>query len=219
MLHRREQLIDLAVQAAGLLASVVGVAALITRTISLADGIAIAAALTYGLTLVAMFACSILNTTVQHPSWGPLCRLLDHAFIYFLIAGTYTPFCLLAIGGPRGIDLLIGVWLAAIIGVAIRILYHHRFQGAVITLYLLVGWSGLIHLDVILHRVASTALALLALGGVLYSAGAPIHRWARLPYHSAIWHGCVVLAAACHYGAILLIVMALHGPAAMWDIG
>ena len=211
MAARQEEIADIAIQALGLTASIIGVGALIYLTVTWTDSMATAAALTYGATLIAMFACSILNATVRHPVRRSMVRLLDHSVIYFLIAGTYTPFCLLAIGGPRGADLLLGVWVAACLGVLIRILSHRRLKSAVITLYVLLGWSGLIHLDLILQRVTGTALMLLALGGVLYTIGAPIHRWSGLRYHSAIWHTCVLAAAACHYGAILLILTTFHG--------
>ncbi len=211
MAAREEELADIVIQGVGLTASVIGVGALIYLTVAWADNMAAAAASTYGATLIAMFACSILNATVRHPGRRSLVRVLDHSVIYFLIAGTYTPFCLLAIGGPRGLSLLLGVWFAACLGVAIRILFHRRLKSAVITLYVLLGWSGLIHLDLILQRVTGTALMLLGLGGVLYTIGAPIHRWSSLRYHSAIWHSFVVLAAGCHYGAILLILTAFHG--------
>lgn len=208
---RREMLVDVAIQGGGLAASLIGIGALVTLTVLWADGTAMAAVLTYGIALIAMFVSSILNATVRHPGRQSLVRLLDHAVIYLLIAGTYTPFCLLAIGGSRGVHLLIGIWLAAALGVLVRVLLHRRLKGAIITLYILVGWSGLIHIDVILHRLTATALTLLALGGLLYTAGAPIHRWSRLRYHSAIWHTCVLAAAACHYSAVLLILQSVHG--------
>jgi hemolysin III len=207
MSGRREQIADVAIQGAGLAASIIGVGVLAYLSVIWADGIATAAALTYGVTLVAMFLCSLLNATVEHP----IVRLVDHSVIYLLIAGTYTPFCLLVIGGERGVTLLIGVWLAAILGVIVRVVSHRRLKSAVITLYVLMGWCGLIHIDVILQRLHIGALILLAVGGILYTLGAPLHRWTGLRYHSAIWHGCVLAAAACHYSAILLILSTFHG--------
>lgn len=215
MAERQEHLADIVIQGAGLGASIIGVGVLLYLTLTWADGVTTAACLTYGATLIAMFVCSILNATVRHPEREALVRLLDHSVIYFLIAGTYTPFCLLAIGGARGISLLLGVWLAAFLGVFIRVLFHRRLKSAIVTLYVLLGWSGMIHLDLIVHRLGATALTMLALGGVLYTAGAPVHRWSRLRYHSAIWHGCVVAAAGCHYYAILLIATAFHGQPAV----
>jgi len=136
-------------------------------------------------------------------------RLLDHAFIYCLIAGTYTPFCLLVIGGVQGLRLLLIMWLAAALGVVLRVALHRRFQHALITLYVLMGWSGMIHADLIATRMTTAGLCLLLAGGVLFTLGAPLHRWSGLRYHSAIWHGCVVAASACHYAMMLLI---LNGP-------
>jgi hemolysin III len=204
---RYEHWADVGVQGAGLLASIIGVVILAHLSVGNAGGIALAAVLTYGSTLVAMFLASLLNATLRHP----VIRLVDHSVIYLLIAGTYTPFCLMVIGGERGAVLLVGVWLAAALGVGLRVLFHRRLKGAVITLYVAMGWCGLIHADVIFARLHTGALALLAIGGVLYTVGAPLHRLSRLKFHSAIWHSFVFAAAACHYVAIVLILSAFQG--------
>jgi hemolysin III len=171
-------------------------------------GAAIGASLVYGLTLIAMFAFSLLNTVVKDPRRLAVIKLLDHSFIYCLIAGTYTPVCLMVIGGNRGLWVLLVMWLAALLGVVLRIALRKRFQKALITLYLLMGWSGLIHADLIASRLTTASLILLLAGGLIYSAAAPLHRFSRLRYHSAIWHGCVVAASGCHYAMMLLILNA-----------
>jgi hemolysin III len=209
---RHEFLADLLVQAVGLVASLAGIVAMLSVTAPWADGAVLAAGLIYGATLVAMFVCSILNTTVSHPKRRIIVRLLDHSMIYLLIAGTYTPFCLLAMGGRQGALLLVGVWAGAAIGVIARTLLHRRVERAMITFYLVLGWSGLISLAGLIHRLTAPVVVLLVVGGLLYTIGAPIHRWSHLRYHSAIWHGCVVAAAGCHYSAILLVMSAFHRP-------
>jgi hemolysin III len=209
MTIKRDEAIDRAVQAAGLLASLVGVVALLLKASQSGSSAAVAASLIYGLTLVTMFTFSLLNTVIRDPRRQSVIRLLDHAFIYCLIAGTYTPFCLLVIGGVQGLRLLLIMWLAAALGVVLRVALHRRFQHALITLYVLMGWSGMIHADLIATRMTTAGLCLLLAGGVLFTLGAPLHRWSGLRYHSAIWHGCVVAASACHYAMMLLI---LNGP-------
>jgi len=201
MTIKRDEAIDRAVQAAGLLASLVGVVALLLKASQSGSSAAVAASLIYGLTLVTMFTFSLLNTVIRDPRRQSVIRLLDHAFIYCLIAGTYTPFCLLVIGGVQGLRLLLIMWLAAALGVVLRVALHRRFQHALITLYVLMGWSGMIHADLIATRMTTAGLCLLLAGGVLFTLG--------LRYHSAIWHGCVVAASACHYAMMLLI---LNGP-------
>lgn len=197
---------DVAVQAIGLAASLVGVAALVRYADARPGVTATIAAVTYGVTLIAMFSFSLLNALLQNHPRRSLVQMLDHAAIYLLIAGTYTPFCLLGLGGRDGWLLLGLVWLGALLGVAIRVLLRRWVKTAVITLYLLLGWSGLTQLDAIIDRLPLLGCLLLGLGGILYSVGAPFHRLARLRYHSAIWHGFVLGGAGCHYAAILVIL-------------
>jgi hemolysin III len=200
----RDELIDVAVQGLGLAASLVGVGAMLDRASQSGRPEAVGASLIYGLTLVAMFTFSLLNTLVRDPKRQAVIRLLDHAFIYCLIAGTYTPFCLLVLGGETGLRLLYIMWLAAALGVVLRVALHKRFQSALITLYVLMGWSGIIHADIIATRLTTAGLVLLVAGALLYTLPAPLHRFTRLKYHSAIWHGCVLAGAACHYAMVLL---------------
>lgn len=200
----RDETIDIAIQGAGLAASLIGVGAMLDRAAALGRPAALGASLIYGLTLVAMFTFSLLNTVIRDPRRQAVIRLLDHSFIYCLIAGTYTPFCLLVLGGTTGLRLLVIMWLAAVLGVVLRIVLHKRFQHALITLYVAMGWSGAVHADLITTRMTTAGLVLLMTGAVLYTLPAPLHRFTRLKYHSAIWHGCVLAAAACHYAMVLL---------------
>jgi hemolysin III len=200
----RDEALDIGVQGAGLAASLVGVGAMLDRAAQTGRSAALGASLIYGLTLVAMFTFSLLNTVIRDPRRQRVIRLLDHAFIYCLIAGTYTPFCLLVLGGEIGWRLLIIMWLAAGLGVVLRIALHKRFQHALITLYVAMGWAGVVHADLIATRLSTGGLILLVAGALLYTLPAPLHRFTRLKYHSAIWHGCVLAAAACHYAMVLL---------------
>jgi len=200
----RDELIDIAIQGAGLAASLVGVGAMLDRAVASGRQEELGASLIYGLTLVAMFTFSLLNTVTRDPKRQAMIRLLDHSFIYCLIAGTYTPFCLLVLGGPTGLHLLVIMWLAAALGVVLRIALHNRFQHGLITLYVAMGWSGAVHADIVASRMTTAGLVLLIAGGLLYTLPAPLHRFTRLKYHSAIWHGCVLAAAACHYAMVLL---------------
>lgn len=200
----RDEAIDIGIQGAGLAASLVGVGAMLDRAVGTGRPEALGASLIYGLTLVAMFTFSLLNTVIRDPRRQAMIRLLDHSFIYCLIAGTYTPFCLLVLGGETGTRLLVIMWLAAALGVVLRIVLHKRFQHALITLYVAMGWAGVVHADLITTRLSSAGMVLLIVGGLLYTVPAPLHRFTRLKYHSAIWHGCVLAAAACHYAMVLL---------------
>src|SRR5437870_2730096 len=102
-----------------------------------------------------------------------------------------------------GVVHAIGVWLGAVIGMALKLALPGRFDRLAIVLCLLLGWSGVIAYDSLASAVPSLSLWLLAIGGILYSLGTLFHVWQRLRFHNAIWHSFVLLAASCHYSAVL----------------
>ena len=197
---RREWLADGLIQLTGLAASLLGLAAL---AVLARDGTALAAVAVYGASLVAMFAFSLLNAAAR--GGRRTIRALDHAAIYLLIAGTYTPFCLLVLGGAAGRRLLAAVWGLAAIGMVVGTLFPHRLERLKVALYVLLGWCCLIEVDRFGPRLSAAAVLWLA-GGLIYTLGAPVHRWRALRYHDAIWHGCVLVAAGCHFAAVALAV-------------
>jgi hemolysin III len=132
-----------------------------------------------------------------------LLRRFDHSAIYVLIAGTYTPFLAQIKAGLTSSGLNIGIWSAAAIGVVLKLLLPGRFERVSIILYLLLGWSGIISYDAAASALPSSTLWLIAAGGALYSTGLIFHLWQRLRFQNAIWHAFVVLAAVCHYLAVV----------------
>lgn len=129
-------------------------------------------------------------------------RRLDHSAIYLLIAATYTAFVLPLDGTAPGI-LLAVIWVAALAGMAIKLVWPGRFDRTSIVLYLVMGWSGVFAFGPIAAALAPVTLVLIAVGGVLYSAGVVFHVWRALRFQNAIWHGFVLSAALCHYVAVL----------------
>ncbi|MBQ0822688.1 hemolysin III family protein [Microvirga sp. HBU67558] len=128
-------------------------------------------------------------------------RRFDHAAIYVLIAGTYTPFLIRMSSTLMPQILMIVVWAASLAGIVLKIALPGRFDRLSIGLYLLIGWSGVILWDHIL-AFPSMTLWLLGAGAILYTAGVIFHVWDSLRFQNAIWHGFVLLATACHYGAV-----------------
>ena len=159
----------------------------------------------YAAGLLAMLGCSALYNLV--PEGSPrkaLLRRCDRAAIFAMIAGTYTPVAGVALGGATGGWLLAFVWAAAAAGAAHALLGRPgRRKGVAVLLYLLLGWCGVALIVPLAAALSTEALALLAAGGVLYSVGTAFHLAARLPYHNAAWHACVLAAAACHFVAVL----------------
>jgi hemolysin III len=192
------------------LSVVVGLAACITlarEAGAIADASDWIALSLYAAGLMSMTGCSALyNLTSSTASWKSAFRRLDHAAIFVMIAGTYTPFALIALRGDLGTALLAFVWAVALTGVALKLLCPWRFEQSSIAVYLLLGWTILAVLPSLAAAVPVICLLLLGAGGVLYSLGVVFHLWARLPYHNAVWHGFVLGAAACHYVAVLSLV-------------
>jgi hemolysin III len=160
----------------------------------------------YGAGLLAMLGCSALYNIGGDGPRKAFWRRLDHAAIFVMIAGTYTPFLAIAIGGAWGTGLLVFVWTVAAVGVVLKLLHPGWPEALSSAAYLLLGWTILVAIDRLLAAVSLPALILLAAGGILYSVGILFCQWERLPYQKPIWHGFVLTAAACHYFAILDVV-------------
>jgi hemolysin III len=207
---RAEIIADGVVHAVGVLFGLAGAIALIILSFEASRGVQIAATLVYiAALLAALWLSAAYNMWPVSPvKW--LLRRFDHAAIYLLIAGTYTPF-LLHMKGTTSLGLLIGVWTIAIVGIAAKLFLPGRFDRLSVGLYLLLGWSGVIAYDTIFAALSGTTLALLAAGGALYTVGVIFHAWHSLRFQNAIWHAFVLAAALCHYFAVLD-TMALAAP-------
>jgi hemolysin III len=160
----------------------------------------------YGIGLLGMLGCSALYNIAGDGPRRARWRRLDHAAIFVMIAGTYTPFLAIAIGGGWGTGLLIFVWTSAAAGVMLKVLRPGWLEALSIAAYLLLGWTILVATDRLIAVISLRAFVLLAAGGILYTIGVLFYQWDRLPYQKAIWHGFVLAAATCHYFAVLDVV-------------
>jgi hemolysin III len=120
-----------------------------------------------------------------------------------LIAGTYTPFVAQLKNSFASGGLLTGVWLTAGIGVVLKLMLPGHFDRVAVALYLLLGWSGVMAYESMIATLPTFTFCLLTTGGVLYSMGVVFHVWWSLRFQNAIWHAFVLLAAVCHYTAVL----------------
>jgi hemolysin III len=142
---------------------------------------------------------------VSRAKW--VLRRFDHSAIYLLIAATYTPFIMEVKDSIFAMALLAGVWCVAIAGIVLKLVLPGRFDRISVGLYLAMGWSGLMLYDRVVAALPALALWLVVAGGVLYSFGVIFHAWRSLRFQNAIWHCFVLLGAACHYTAVLSLVM------------
>jgi hemolysin III len=203
---RTETSVDGIVHLAGTVLATAG-AILITAAASAAGDVTKTLAVAvYALSLVASLVISAAYSMwpVGPRKWR--LRTYDHAAIYLLIAGTYTPFAV-SMGGS-GSWLLAGIWMGASAGALIKLRFPGRYSGVSVALYLGLAWSGVLISDALLESFPAHIFGLLLAGGLIYSAGVPFHLWQKLRFHKAIWHAFVLAAATVHYVAVLLLVLA-----------
>ncbi|MCG5243022.1 hemolysin III family protein [Azospirillum doebereinerae] len=196
-----EQRADALVHALGVAAGFAGFAwmlgtALLSDAVPARTAWALAA---YGLGLVGMLTASAAYNLVRPGPRKALLRRLDHAMIFVMIAGTYTPFTL---AGGQGVALGSAVWGGAVFGAALKLRWPGRFERLGLALYLGLGWAIVTAAEPLRATLPTPSLWLLVTGGVLYTVGVVFHLMERLPYHNALWHLLVLAAAGCHFAAI-----------------
>jgi hemolysin III len=208
---RAEYAADAAVHVFGLVAAAVGCLALgLAAPQPVGPRLVVALGL-YAAGLVAMLGCSALYNMAGAGRWKPVLQRLDHAAIFVMIAGTYSPVTLLAIGGGWGWGLFATVWTGALGGVVLKLLAPARIERIAILFYLALGWAGVVAVEPLLKALGWPDLLLLLAGGLLYSLGVPVHLATRLRFHDALWHVCVLAGAACHYALVFRIAVAFGG--------
>jgi len=183
----------------------------IILTLVTPSGLPRVAVFVYVASLLALFSTSAsyhLFTRTQRSQ--RTMRQLDHAMVYVLIAGTYTPVCLLALPRNVGVAFLIGIWCAAFLGIALKITWRaHKVSGA---MYLIIGWAALIILPWAYHRAGFTSLLLFALGGIVFTVGAILFYLQRpqlrplvFGYHE-VWHVFTVVAVALQFAGVGVLI-------------
>jgi hemolysin III len=163
-----------------------------------------ASLLVYSFGLIGMLAASAAYNLSRPGRTKELLRRADHAMIFVMIAGSYTPFALNVLPRNSGRLLCASVWLLAAIGIGMKLAFPRRFERLSLVLYLGIGWSVLSVLGTLIALLPRDVLVLLLLGGVAYSLGALVHSLRRLPFHNAVWHALVLVGAGLHLAALSL---------------
>jgi hemolysin III len=158
----------------------------------------------YGATLIILYLASTLYHAFQNPGVKRVFKIIDHASIYLLIAGTYTPFLLVGLKGAWGWTLMIIIWGLAILGISFKVLFIHRYQKLSVLAYVLMGWLSVVMLKELLVNIPLGGLIWLAAGGVVYTVGVIFYALQKIPYMHVVWHVFVLGGSICHYFAVLL---------------
>jgi hemolysin III len=199
---RAELWMDGIIHVLGVLLALTGAVLLLVFAIDLSPGEYVSVSVYLAGLVTVLGVSAIYNMWPVSPvKW--LLRRFDHSAIYLLIAGTYTPFMTQMKTGTASTGLLIGVWTTSAIGIVLKLLFPGRFDRLSILFYLGISWSGIIFYEAIFAQLPASTLVWLGAGGLLYTIGVIFHVWEKLRFHNAIWHAFVLLAASCHYGAVL----------------
>lgn len=157
----------------------------------------------YAVCVMTMIGCSMAYNLAENHKRKALLRRFDHAAIFLMIAGTYTPFTTIRFDGAWAVSMTTIVWVLALIGAAGKLFLPGLSKKIWIAFYVALGWLVIAALGPMLEGVPLAGLILLAAGGMLYTVGVLFYVWEKLPFRRAIWHGFVITAAGVHYAAVL----------------
>jgi hemolysin III len=191
----------------GIVLAIAGLTALVTLASLHGDRWHVASSAIYGTTLILLYTASTLYHSIPAPRAKRVLRVLDHAAIYLLIAGTYTPFTLTSLRGPWGWGLLALVWSGAVAGIVFKSLALGRARILSVLFYLVLGWAVVVAAEPLAQAVPAGGIALLLAGGACYTLGLVFFAWQSLRFHHFVWHLFVLAGSICHYFAILLYVI------------
>lgn len=206
-----EEMANGIVQGFGILLSIIGLTTLVAFAAVQGQALDVTACAVFGAALIVMYTVStIYHALPVHIAPRALARL-DHISIHLLIAGTYTPFALIALGGARGWWLFGAIWTLALLGGVLQFTRLREQHALKIGLYLATGWLGLLTFGPLSATLGFGGTTLLLAGGAAYTLGVPFHLWKKLPYHNVLWHAFVLTGSVLHFFAVLLYVLPSAG--------
>ncbi|CAB0151412.1 hypothetical protein PSI9734_01800 [Pseudidiomarina piscicola] len=194
----------------GAIASIIGLIAMLLWSFANGDTWHVVSVSVYGASLIMLYTASTLYHAFPWPRVKAFFQHIDHAAIYFLIAGTYTPFALINLRGPWGWSILGVAWGIAVFGVIMELASRERKKWLSLSLYLGLGWMAIIAIKPMLEHVEIGGLLLLLAGGLAYSLGVIFYVWKSLKYHHAIWHVFVLAGSVLHFFSIFYYVLPHH---------
>lgn len=200
----REEWLNCAVHVAGLVASGIAIPILALAGWRSGDPWLLAGGLVFGVSALLMFTSSALYHAARDQQVRLRLRRVDHAAIYLLIAGTYTPFTLGVLRGTWGWSLAAVIWTLAFAGIAFKTTaLGFRFHRTSVALYVVMGWLAVVAIRPLMQALSPHELAWLLAGGLCYTVGVAFYVWKSRPYTHAIWHVFVLAGVACHFVTVL----------------
>jgi hemolysin III len=202
-----EETLHSIIHATGFVAGLLAIPWLLSEAAAGADPWRVLGAVVFSVSAMLVFATSTLYHRAVNPASRLRWRRLDHAAIYVLIAGTYTPFTIGVMRGSWGWSLFGVVWGVAALGIYAKATpIGFRFPRLSTALYLVMGWAGIVAIKPMMQALSSATLAWIAAGGLLYTLGVPFYVWKSRRYTHAIWHLMVLGGVICHFMAVRSVV-------------
>jgi hemolysin III len=202
-----DELASCVIHGIGILLSIAGLAILVAFASLYGDTRAVVACAVYGTTLILCYTASTLYHSIPGALAKRVLRTFDHIAIFLLIAGTYTPFTLIALPGAWGWSLFCIIWALAIMGSALELGLLKKYRKLAVLMYVGMGWVGLVAFKPLSQHLQTGGTVLLIAGGLAYTLGVPFYLWRKLPYHHSVWHFFVLAGSVLHYLAVLLYVI------------
>lgn len=202
-----EEIANSVIHGIGAALSAAALALLVTFAVRAADGWKLAGVIVFGVTLLLEFAASTLYHSFPQPRVKHVFKILDHAGIYLLIAGTYTPFILVTLRERGYWWMLAVIWTMALVGIAAEAFWVYRPKWLSAAVYLTMGWLVVVAIRPLASELPTAGVWLLAAGGLAYTFGTIFYVLKKVPYTHAVWHLFVLAGAVCHFLAVALYVI------------
>ena len=188
----------------GVVLSIVGLVFLVQKGLEYGGAVEVTSYTVYGSTLILLYLSSTLYHSLTFTRARKVFRVIDHCSIFLLIAGTYTPYTLITIGGRLGAILTSVIWLIALLGVVYKTVWFKKFQGLSVWLYIAMGWISLFFLNYLYQGLGTRGFIWLMAGGVAFTVGALFYRLKHVKYMHVVWHLFVLTGTVCMFFSIYL---------------
>jgi hemolysin III len=202
-----EEIANSVIHGLGIGLSVAALVILVAFAVLEDDPFKLASAIVYGITLVLEYTASTLYHSFPQPRVKHLFKIFDHCGIYLLIAGTYTPFCLVTLRDANGWLLFGVIWSLAVLGIAFEAFWPYRPRWLSALIYLGMGWMVVLSMQPLVANLDPAGIWLLVAGGLAYTVGTVFYVMKRVPYMHAVWHVFVLAGSVCHFLSVLIFVI------------
>ena len=199
---KKEERLNVLSHGLGLALSIVAFPFLILKSLDYAGFWEISSFIIYSLSMMILYAASTFYHAEKNPKRRRKLNIFDHAAIYLLIAGSYSPFCIVGLDSSLGWYMFLFVWLFALTGVILKLFFTGKFEKISTAMYLLMGWQVMFFIRPLMNSLSEEGFQMLVAGGVFYSVGAILYSIQKIPFNHAIFHVFVLLGSLCHFVAI-----------------